>query len=160
VGNTLDQIRRENQVINQGLSNVSVFTFATVICAAITLAAVVTVTVIQPSNASITSTIIGIMTPVTLGFLGAAIHGIYKGVDGRFSQLIEHTANKVEKETMSDVIRTLNNQLSKFEVGSPEYLTIIDQIRVEAVKKFDAGNRRLSDVTDRRQPKVENDVSR
>lgn len=73
----------------QAIRSATIYVVLGVLVCLVTVAAVVFVSLKQPSNASIISTIIGITTPITLALLGYGLQntlqGVHRLVDGNLS---------------------------------------------------------------------------
>jgi len=72
----------------------TLFVVSTVVLAVLTVAAVVGITMARPDkdNTSVIATIVGVVTPILVGLLAAAIQQVHLAVNSRLSQLLELTA--------------------------------------------------------------------
>ena len=124
-------------------SYIPLYTISAIVLAIATIVVVATMAIVRPESGSTITIIIGVTFPVIMGFYGAALKDMHKGINGRMSQLLEQKNIKTETDTRSGVIRDLNTKLDHVEVGSPEYMTLLDQIRIESIKHFDIKERRV-----------------
>jgi hypothetical protein len=133
-----------NQEVEKESSYISVYTWGCIFLCITTMVIVATLAIIRPESGSTITIILGMSLPVITGLLGAALKDISKGINGRMSQLLDQKDTKTESEMRSSIIRDLNTKLNSFEPGSPEYLAILEQIKLEAVKHFDIKERRMT----------------
>jgi hypothetical protein len=138
-----EQQQRLNAQIDDRLSNVTVFIVGAVVVSVVTIIVVAVVAVLRPTSTALT-TIIGITTPVTMGLLAAGLQGIHKGINGRLSQLLSHTADAGRAHGRAEAIRQLYFQLEKLPPGTPEYEALNAQLKKESLSYFEVIEKRAS----------------
>ncbi len=81
-------------------SNAGLYVGAVVALSIIAVIAVVTIFALRPDkdNASLILLVLGLLTPVIMGFLGAAIQQVHLAVNSRLSQLVALTAKASQAE--------------------------------------------------------------
>lgn len=85
-------------------STVKFYVIAVVVCAAMTIAAVIAVAILMPANQSgtVITAVVGVTAPVILAFIAGAQHAMAVAMDGKLSQLVraekekEHAEGKIE----------------------------------------------------------------
>lgn len=85
-------------------STVKVFVVSVLFLALLTIAAVVTLSIMVPNNNTIITIVIGITSPLMIALLGAGLQGMASSVDGKMAQLLEATA---EKERLRGLVEGL-----------------------------------------------------
>lgn len=129
--------RRSDQItIRERMSNVGIFIWGAVFICSITVIIVAITAIMRPDNASVIATIIGLTTPITTALMAAGLHGIYKGVDGRFTQLLDKTALLSKTQGRAEVIKGLYTQLKTLDPNSPEYAKLQEQLKIESEAHF------------------------
>lgn len=76
---------------------------AIVLCA-ITVAAVVLLAVLQPTNTMAIPTVIGVTSPIIMALVAAGLHNVAASINGRMTQLLE---SEKEKEHVKGVVEGL-----------------------------------------------------
>lgn len=80
--------------LNNGGSNTRLFVAAVLGCCLITVISILAIALFgKPGDTSTGTIIIGIMTPITMAFLGAAVYGVYHATNSRLTQLLDVTAS-------------------------------------------------------------------
>lgn len=120
------------------MGNSTLFIIGTLICCFITIFAVLAIVLIRPENKDAITTVIAIMMPITTALLTAGIYGVQKGVNGRFSQLLNATAERASTQGRASVIRQLYYQLSQMDPETAEFQEMSKTIRTEAMRHFEA----------------------
>lgn len=130
------------------MGNATLFIISTLVCCFITIFSVLAVVVLRPENKDAVTTIIAVMSPITMALLTAGIYGVQKGVNGRFSQLLNATAVQASTAGRAEVIRQLYYQLSQLDPDSPEFREMAKTARTEAIRHFEAVERRGTGATE------------
>lgn len=86
------------QPMISALSGARFYIVATVVCCALTVGAVLTITLLQPGNTQAVTVVVALMTPVIMALLAGAANGALQVLDGHQSKLLSAIAGKERAE--------------------------------------------------------------
>lgn len=133
---------QQDSLIHRSMEGVGIYIWGSILVCLFTVVCVLVASIARPNDQIIVTTIISITGPITTALLAAGIHGIYRGVEGRFSQLLGTTAELSRSQGKGEVIRNMYWQLSTMEPGTDDYNKLLNQIQIESRIHFDAIDKR------------------